>query len=137
MTTRTGSFIASLFLAASAAACSSGAVAQTAHTHILMRDKLDHAQKLLEALTTSNYGQLQTETDEMVAIAQSPRWNELKTPELAAFTDVFLQSVADLSADARRRDLDMAAVHYNAMTMACMQCHRRLKDMRIAGGQEP
>ncbi len=108
------------------------AAAQTARTGRLMRDKLVHAQKLLEALTTSNQALLERESDAMVRIAQSPRWQELRTAELAGYTDAFLKAVADLSAAAKRRDLDNAIVHYNAMTLACMQCHRRIKDMRIA-----
>jgi len=106
--------------------------AQTARTGNVMREKLGHAQKLLEALTTSNRDLLVHESAEMVRISKSPQWAELKTRELAIYTDNFLKSVAALDAAAQRNDFDTAASQYTAMTTACYQCHRRLKDLRIA-----
>jgi hypothetical protein len=120
-------------LAAGLLALSLGtASAQTARTGSVMREKLGHAQKVLEALTTSNRELLTSEAAALVRISQSPQWAELRTRELAIFTEKFLKSVSELDAAARRNDLDAAATHYNEMTMACYQCHRRLKDLRIA-----
>jgi hypothetical protein len=121
------------FLTAAILALSSGtAQAQTARTGGVMREKLGHAQRLLEALTTSNRELLVHESTEMVRISKSPQWAELKTRDLKAYTETFLKTVAALDAAARRNDLDTAAAEYSAMTMACYQCHRRLKDLRVA-----
>jgi cytochrome c556 len=106
--------------------------AQTPRTGLVMREKLGHSQKLLEALTTSNQALLLGESEALTRIAASPVWGELRTRELRAYTDNFLKAVADLDASARRRDLDTAAASYNALTMACYQCHKHLKDARIA-----
>lgn len=106
--------------------------AQTARTGSVMREKLGHAQKVLEALTTSNRDLLTAETGALVRISQSPQWAELRTRELGVYTENFLKSVAAMDAAARRNDLDTAAAQFNAMTTACYQCHRRLKDTRIA-----
>lgn len=97
-----------------------------------MREKLDHTQRILEALTTSNQALLMRESEALSRIAASPRWSELRTPELRAYTDTFLKAVADLNASAKRHDLDTAAVNYNALTTSCYQCHKHLKDARIA-----
>ena len=131
MTLRHGFAVA--FLTAAVLALSPGtAPAQTARTGGVMREKLGHAQRLLEALTTSNRELLVHESGELVRISKSPQWAELKTRDLAVYTDKFLKSVAALDAAARRNDLDTAAAEYNVMTMACYQCHRRMKDLRIA-----
>jgi cytochrome c556 len=106
--------------------------AQTPRTGLVMREKLGHAEKILEALTTSNQTLLVSESEALSRIAASPRWADLKTQELRGYTDNFLKAVADLDAAAKRRDLDAAATYYNSMTMACYQCHKHLKDMRIA-----
>jgi cytochrome c556 len=106
--------------------------AQTARTGNVMREKLGHAQKILEALTTSNRDLLTSESAALVRISKSPVWAELRTRDLAIFTEKFLKSVSELDAAANRNDLDAAATHFNEMTMACYQCHRRLKDLRIA-----
>jgi cytochrome c556 len=115
-----------LLLAASVAS------AQTPRTGLVMREKLGHTQKILEALTTSNHALLLSESDALARIAASPRWSELRTPELRRYTDAFLKAVADLAASAKRRDLDAAAANYSTLTMSCYQCHRHLKDTRIA-----
>ena len=105
---------------------------QTPRTGAMMREKLAHAQKVLEALTTSNQKLLQTESAALERITQSPRWDELRMTELQGYTDAFLKAVHELNAAAERRDIDAAAVQYAAMTTACVRCHRRLKDLRIA-----
>ena len=127
MTTRIGRLAIGFVLLAAGVAS-----AQTPRTGAVMREKLAHSQKILEALTTSNYALLDRESDALTRIAASPRWAELRTPELRMYTDTFLKAVADLAGAAKRRDLDAAATYYNSMTMACYQCHRHLKDVRIA-----
>jgi cytochrome c556 len=106
--------------------------AQTARTAPMMREKLAHAQGVLEALTTSNYDLLGREAGALSRIAQSPRWSELKTKELRVQVDDFLKAVNELDAASKRRDLDSAAASYGAVVASCYQCHRRLKDSRIA-----
>jgi cytochrome c556 len=107
--------------------------AQTPRTGKLMREKLAHSQKILEALTTSNQDLLIREADALSRIAASPQWTaDLRTQELRGYAENFIKTVADLAAAARRRDLDAAAVHYNALTTSCYQCHKHLKDVRIA-----
>ena len=69
----------------------------------------------------------------MSRIAASPQWTaDLRTPELRGYAESFVKTVTELAAAARRRDLDAAAANYNAMVTACYQCHKHLKDSRIA-----
>lgn len=105
---------------------------QTARTGSMMREKLGLAQRVLAALTTSDYSLLDRESTALSRLAESPRWAELKTPELRIYTDNFLKAVADLAAASKRRDLDAAATHYGTLISACYGCHKHLKDARIA-----
>jgi len=129
MRTRFGLLVLALAVAGTAAS------AQTARTGGVMRQKLAHTQKILEALTTSNQTLLSRESEALSGIAASPAWNELRTPELRGYTDRFLKAVADLDAAAKRRDLDAAATGYNSLVTTCYQCHRHLKDSRIANAR--
>ena len=110
----------------------SAASAQTARTGPMMREKLLHTQRVLEALATSNHDLLDRESAALSRIAESPRWAELKTRELRPSADNFLKAVADLAAASKLRDLDAAAASYTALVTTCYQCHRQLKGMRIA-----
>src|SRR5579871_4511034 len=106
----------SLFILAGLLTLSAGpSFAQTARTGSVMREKLGHAQKVLEALTTSNRDLLTAETGALVRISQSPQWAELRTRELGVYTENFLKSIAAMDAAARRNDLDTAAAQFNAM----------------------
>ena len=109
--------------------------AQTARTGRLMREKLQHSQRILEALVTSNYGQLQRETQALTNITRSPEWSELVKGDLRPYTSGFTKALADLSAASERRDYDAAGASYNALTNACIACHKQLMKSRIAGSR--
>jgi cytochrome c556 len=108
------------------------APAQTAATGRLMREKLTHAQRILEALTTSNYDLLASEASRLSEVTTAPAWTVLKMPEYRRQSDEFLRITEDLVAAAKNRDLDLAATRFSALTMSCYQCHRYIKNMRLA-----
>ena len=106
--------------------------AQTARTGRLMQEKLTHAQRILAALTTSDYALLQKETQALQRITQSPQWNELMTSELRPHATGFVKALGDLAAAAERRDYDAAGAGYGALTAACISCHKHVMRSRIA-----
>jgi hypothetical protein len=116
-------------------ATSSGAAAprQTTATSRVMREKLVHAQRLLEAITTSDYALLERESQALSKLTSDLGWMVLKTPEYRRQSDAFLRATEDLVTAAKAHDLDLAAMHYMSLTMSCYQCHRYVKNMRIAG----
>jgi len=109
------------------------ASAQSARTSKLMREKLAHSQRVLAALTTSDYALMQRETQALTKITQSTEWAELMTGTLRPYTTGFTKALADLTAAAEQRDYDTAGASYTALTMACIQCHKHVMKSRIAG----
>jgi hypothetical protein len=112
------------------------ASAQTARTGRLMREKLLHSQRILAALTTSDYALLQRETQALTRITKNPLWTELIMSDLRPYTTAFNKALADLSAAAEQRDYDGAGASYSALTAACFQCHKHVMNSRIAGLSE-
>ena len=108
---------------------------QTATTGKLMQQKLTHAQRLLEAITTSNYGLLERESKALAAIPRAPGWYVLNSPEYLAHSQRFLRTLNALETAATRHDLDQAVKDYQDMTMSCYQCHKYIKGGRIAGAE--
>ena len=113
-------------------ATSERAATQTPATGRLMRQKLTHAQRLLEAITTSNYGLLERETKALVAIPQAPGWMVLNSPEYRRYSEAFLQATGALLEAAKNRDFDKAVTVYQDVTMSCYRCHRYIQNMRLA-----
>ena len=127
MTTRLGVLVVSILLTGAL-----GAGAQTPRTGRLMREKLLHAQRILAALTTSDQALLERETLALTKITESPTWTELMTADLRPYAGGLTRALADLSAAAERRDYDVAAASYSALTGACFSCHKHVMNRRIA-----
>jgi cytochrome c556 len=106
---------------------------QTPATRRVMREKLGHSQKILEAILTSNFTLLETESAALTKVTQSPAWTVLQGPEYLRQSEAFLKSLRELGAAARDRDLDTAVSRYTALTTSCFACHRYMKDRRLAG----
>lgn len=111
---------------------SSVASSQTARTGRLMREKLQHSQRILAALVTSDYGLLQRETQALTVITRSPEWSTLITPDLRPYTSDFTRALAALAAASERRDYDAAGANYGTLTASCIACHKHVAKARVA-----
>ena len=108
------------------------APAQTPATGRLMRQKLGHSQKVLEAIMTSDFALLERESAALEQATRAPAWAVLKSPEYIRQGAAYLRAAEDLRDAAKRHDLDGAASSYVSLTLTCFQCHRYIKDKRIA-----
>jgi hypothetical protein len=109
--------------------------ASLAHAQVVnrvMRMKLEHSQKILESIVTSNWAALERHSQELHRLANDPAWMVLKTREYARQSEAFLRATEDLIDAAKRRDLETAPLAYVSMTMSCVQCHRHVARSRIA-----
>lgn len=98
----------------------------------VMREKLAHAQKLLEAVVKSDWISLETHTRELERLTRDPRWMALKYPEYARQSAAFVQALQALETAAVQRDLEKAPTAYVGVTLQCVACHRYLARQRIA-----
>jgi hypothetical protein len=104
---------------------------QTLSTGRVMREKLAHSQKILEAIMTSDFASLDRESRELERATESPAWSAFSSPEYLRQGAAFLRATADLREAAKGRDLDAAALHYMSLTLSCFECHRYMKNSRI------
>ena len=97
----------------------------------VMREKLAKTQKILEAVVTSDWASLESQSRELEQLTNDPRWTVLKFPEYAKHSSAFIRAVQDLHQAAARRDLDQAPKAYVAVTLQCVECHRYLARARV------
>jgi len=97
----------------------------------LMRQKLAHAEKILEAVVTSDWVALETHSRQLEQLTNDPRWMVLNYPEYATHSAAFVRSVQALHTAAARRDLDETPKAYVDVTLQCVECHRYLARERI------
>ena len=98
----------------------------------VMREKLGHAQKILEAVVTSDWVALETHSRELERLTGDPRWLVLKSPEYAGHSAAFIKSIQALHDAAAQRDLEATPKAYIDVTLRCVDCHRYLARERIA-----
>ena len=98
----------------------------------VMREKLQDAQKILEAVVTSDWVSLETQSRELERLTDEPAWTALKFPEYAKYSVAFKEAVKDLHQAAAQRDLEATPKAYVAVTLRCVGCHRYLARARIA-----
>jgi hypothetical protein len=98
----------------------------------VMREKLGHAQKLLEAVVTSDWVSLEARSREIERLTRDPRWMALKYPEYARQSAAFVQALQALETAAAQHDLEKAPTAYVGVTLQCVACHRYLARQRIA-----
>jgi hypothetical protein len=108
------------------------APAQTPGTARVMREKLAHSQKILEAILTSDFALLDRESAALTKVTQLPAWTTLRGPEYLRQSEAFLKVLGELRESAKDHDLDTAARQYNDLTTTCFACHRYMKDRRLA-----
>lgn len=108
------------------------APAQTPATGRLMREKLAHSQKILEAILTSDFALLDRESAALAQATKSQAWMVFFSPEYNRQSGAFLRALDDLRDAAKGMDLDGAASNYMSLTLTCFQCHRYIKNRRLA-----
>ncbi len=118
-------------LAVSAGAASS----QTVRLNQVMRSKLEHSQKILEAVVTSNWQLLDAETKALARVTRDPAWSVLQFPEYVRHTAAFVRATDDLAQAARLRDLEGASLGFVALSTSCVSCHRYIARARIVSVQ--
>jgi hypothetical protein len=98
----------------------------------IMREKLGLAQKILEAVVTSDWVALETTSRDLERLVDDPRWAVLNYPEYGRYSAEFRKSIQALHAATARRDLEATPHAYVAVTLQCVACHRYLARARIA-----
>jgi hypothetical protein len=126
--------VAVLIVAVSAGSASS---AQTPLLNKVMRQKLEHAQRILGALVTSDWEQLERHGRELARAAQEPAWAVLKAPEYTQHSQAFLRATDDVIRAAQLRDIEAASRGFVSLSMSCVSCHRYMARSRIVGSPSP
>jgi hypothetical protein len=98
----------------------------------VMRAKLACSQKILEAVVTSHWSDIETQSRELESLTNDPAWMVLNSPEYVRHSAAFRKTVQALHDAAARRELDATPKAYVAMTLSCVECHRYLARSRIA-----
>ena len=108
---------------------------QEAPTKLFMRSKLEHSQKLLEALVIEDFKGMAKESQALSLLSLAASWQVLQTPEYAQQSLEFRRAADAIHNAAEKKNLDGAALAYVEMTMKCVNCHKYVRGVRMAAAE--
>ncbi len=97
-----------------------------------MRAKLIHSQNVVEGLVLGDFEKIGKGAQEMSLLSLAATWQVLQTPQYIEYSKKFRKSADALSEAARKKNLDQATKDYNVVLQRCVECHKYLRDVRMA-----
>jgi cytochrome c556 len=97
-----------------------------------MKLKLQHAQKVLEGLVMEDFDTIEKNSQSLSLLSQAETWQVLQTPDYLQHSGEFRRAANAVTNAARDKNIDGAALAYLEMTMKCVNCHKYVRDVRMA-----
>ena len=95
----------------------------------LMHRKLEHSQKLLEALVLNDLDKAAQNAEALIRVRKEAAWKIVKTEEYDLWSNDFDRSARGIIQAAKDKNLENAKLHYLGMTLACFHCHTYVRDL--------
>ena len=114
-----------------------GGAAPEDRTTGLMRQKLAESQKVLEGVALNDFKMIQRHAEELIEISKKAEWRVLKTPAYEVYSNDFRRIAGALVENAKKKNLDAAALSYVELTLTCVKCHKHVREIRMTslGGE--
>ncbi|MCY3842254.1 MAG: cytochrome c [Acidobacteria bacterium] len=93
----------------------------------LMRQKLDRAQQLFEAVVLARFPAVRRHAGELLRISEESTWMAAPTTAYVQQSGAFQEAARDLGAAAGAGDMEEVATAYMTLVATCVQCHRQLR----------
>ena len=93
-------------------------------TKEFMREKLEHAQKLLEALALEDFNTVRARAEKLSEMTRAASWQAFQNPDYVEFSAAFRRHANSIAKAAREKNIDAATLGYMRMTGSCMDCHK-------------
>jgi hypothetical protein len=98
-----------------------------------MRVKLNHSQKVLEGLVREDFDMIAKNSQQMSLLTLAETWQVMQTPQYVEFSRKFRNAADTLTEMAKKKNLEGATMAYSQVTLRCVDCHKYVRDVRMAG----
>src|SRR4051794_36114823 len=92
----------------------------------LMREKLESAHAILDAIALEDYAKIETHAERLANISRATTWYKGDVPEFQHYAKSFQNSAEFLKEQAKAKNLEGTAMGYIRITLDCMQCHDKV-----------
>ena len=94
----------------------------------LMRQKLEHAQGLLSALSIGDFERMASNAEALNRISLEARWSQPHSPAYADLGEEFRSALDRIVLSAEKQNIDGAALNYVQVVLTCVQCHKIVRE---------
>jgi hypothetical protein len=96
-----------------------------------MRQKLEHAKNVLEGLTVEDFALVANNARAMRELSEDARWRVSPSVNYLRLSAEFQDLAGEMEAKAKEKNLDGATLAYVKLTMACVKCHKLVREQRL------
>lgn len=89
----------------------------------LMQRKLDHTQRLLEAVVLQQHITVERDARALLLLSDATTWTSLQSDEYMRYAFDFQDTAQELAESARRGDDDGVALAFSELVLGCGDCH--------------
>jgi hypothetical protein len=68
----------------------------------------------------------------LLIISKQAEWKALKTPLYEVYSNEFRRKAEGLIENAKKKNVDAAALSYVDLTLTCVKCHKHVREKRMA-----
>jgi cytochrome c556 len=97
-----------------------------------MLAKLTLSQKALEGLVTDDLAAVESSAEKMKALTLEESWKVLQTADYVEQSRKFREATDALAAAAKKNNLEKSTAAFSQVTARCVECHKYLRDVRMA-----
>uniref|UniRef100_A0A7C2P3Y0 Cytochrome C n=1 Tax=Schlesneria paludicola TaxID=360056 RepID=A0A7C2P3Y0_9PLAN len=130
-----GLLSAGWFAQAAAQARAQEKAAKDADLRAFMRKKLDACSQILEGLTTENGPLAKAGADALTELSSAEKWRVSNDVVYKQFSEEFQRTAKKLADSAEKGNFDDVTLKWIDATLSCIECHKFVRGMRIAGGR--
>jgi cytochrome c556 len=110
---------------------SSGASQERGRLQKFMRQKLEHAQNVLEGLTVEDFTLIANSARRLREVSEDARWRVSPSATYLRISNEFQDVADEMHAKAKQRNLDGATLAYVKLTMTCVKCHKLVREEHL------
>jgi hypothetical protein len=94
---------------------------------------------VLEGIALNDFDAIKNNARELSMISKTVEFKVFKTPQYELHANEFRRALEDMQHGVKDRNLDAAALSYVDMTLACVRCHKHVREIRVthAAGEKP
>ena len=104
-------------------------------TKDFMRQKLEHAQKILEGLALEDYDAIIAKSKKLSAMSQEATWQVFQNPAYDQQSLDFRRTVDAITKAAQKKNLEVATRAYGRMTSSCVESHKLVRGKLVASSR--